>query len=472
MRKSPLSFFIILTTLFYTCSGTKDTSKSAILLYNANVIQVTDGSVLTDQSILIDNGIIQSIGTYASLKKLALEDKHIDIENKYVIPGMWDSHVHIDKLSDNFEHSESMLSLYTLNGVTSIREMGGDWNKIKKLKEASQKSHLLPTIFTAGPIFENKAFVDWVVENDNDIEFGKQRIGVSKTEEVPFLIDSVLELGVDFIKVRTAASPEVFFEIAKQCQKHKVKFCGHVDAKVDLYDAVNAGISSLEHLDIFQLNGMDDTKMDSIVSLMKSLNTSYCPTLTYFKQHRIYDKKEISAFLYDSTYTSYPQRAYASESLLNKSKQAVGWAGQSQVPWKAMESNFLKFGKKIAENNVCILAGTDGANALVLPGFSLHDELDLLHKELNMSTLQILQSATINPATYFSLEDKLGKIENGYIADLVILDKNPLDDIKNVKNIHSVVKSGQLISSSEIQAAFEGIKEYNKNDTTMPSAIQ
>lgn len=459
MMKNSLSILAIITFL-YSCSDSKKISDSALLINNANIINVLDGKTLSESSILIDDGIIQFIGTYANLKNLALEKNHIDIENKYVIPGMWDAHVHIDKLSNNLEHSNTMLSLYTLNGITSIREMGGNWLKLKKLKEKSMQSHYLPTIFSAGPIFENKAFVDWVVKQDNDKAFGEQRIGVSTREEVPFLLDSVLQLGVDFIKIRTAASPEVFFEIAKQTKKHGVKFCGHVDAKIDLYDAVNSGISSLEHLDIFQLTGMTESKMDSIVSLMKSLNTSYCPTLTYFKQHRIYDKKNIKAFLEDSTFTVYPKRAYASKSLLDKSKQAIGWAEESQVPWKEMESNFLKFGKKIADSDISILAGTDGANALVLPGLSLFEELKLYETEFQMDNLSILQTTTLNPAKYFNLQN-IGLVKEGFIADLVILDKNPIEKIENIRTINSVIKSGRLITNDEIHKRLKKIREYN-----------
>ena len=198
-------------------------------------------------------------------------------------------HAHIDKLSTDFEHSKSMLSLFTLNGITSIREMGGNWSKIKKLQEASNQSHFLPSIFTAGPILENKAFVDWVAKVDNDPEFKKQRVRIGTPLEVERIIDSVIKLGVDFLKIRTAASKEVFFEIAKQAELKGIKFAGHVDAKVNLYEAVKSGISSLEHLDIFQLSSMSDTKMDAIVLLMKEMKTGYSPTLTYFKKHRIYD---------------------------------------------------------------------------------------------------------------------------------------------------------------------------------------
>ncbi|MEH6535774.1 MAG: amidohydrolase family protein [Psychroserpens sp.] len=457
--KNSLSILALLIFL-YGCSDSKKVSESALLIYNANIINVIDGSILSGQSILIDNGIIQSIGTHASMKNLALENNHINIENKYIIPGMWDAHVHIDKLSNDIEHSSRMLSLYTLNGITSIREMGGNWSKIKKLKEKSMQLYYLPTIFTAGPIFENKAFVDWVVKQDNDVEFGQQRIGISTPEEVPFLLDSVLKLGVDFIKVRTAASPDTFFEIAKQCKKNGVKFCGHVDAKVDLYDAVNSGISSLEHVDIFQLTGMTESKMDSIVLLMKTLNTYYCPTLTYFKQHRIYNKDTIKAFLSDSTFTTYRKRAYASKSLLDKSKQAIGWAEESQVPWKKMESNSLKFGKKIVESNISILAGTDGANALVLPGLSLFEELKLYETEFQMDNLSILQTATINPAKYFNIQD-IGLVKEGFIADLVILDKNPIENIENIKTTNSVIKSGKLITKDEIHKRFKKIRKYN-----------
>ena len=460
-KKNTLLLFIFITLIF-ACSKSEKTKESTILINNATIINVIDGSLLKRRSILINKGIIQSIGTYAQLKRLALKKNHIDIEHKYVIPGLWDMHAHIDKLSTNFEHSKSMLSLFTLNGVTSIREMGGNWSKIKKLQDASNQSHFLPSIFTAGPILENKAFVDWVAKVDNDPEFKKQRVRIGTSLEVERIIDSVIRLGVDFLKIRTAASKEVFFEIAKQAKLKGVSFAGHVDAKVDLYEAVKSGISSLEHLDIFQLSGMSDTKMDSIVLLMKQLKTGYSPTLTYFKKHRIYDRTKLKAFLNDSTYSTFPNRAYASKRLLEKSFLAIKRSDGSQVPWEKMETNFLKFANKIVRNNVLVLAGTDGANALVLPGFSLHEELKLYHSELKMTPLQVLQSATINPAIYFGIEDKKGQIKKGFVADLVVLNKNPLLDIANIETINSVLKSGKLLTNDVINRRLKKIRTYNK----------
>lgn len=459
MKNYVLSTLFLLLLLSISCTTP---NENAILLYNVNIIDVQDGSIDSNKAILIENDRIKTIGSFESLKKSASKQNQFDYSGKFVIPGLWDSHVHIDKLSKDPVHAEDMLSLYTLNGVTSIREMGGDWAIIKPMREKAKQSDLLPRILSAGPIFENKDYVDWIVEIDNDPEFRRQRISVSKPEQVPFLVDSVLGLGVDFLKVRTAASPDVFFELAKQSNIHNVKFSGHVEASIDLYEAVNSGINSLEHVDIFQLTGMSESKMDSVVNLMKSLNTAYCPTLMYYKKHRLDDKNEINAFLYDSTFASHPDRAFASASLLKKSQQAIRGAEGSPVPWKEMTPNFFKFGKKIARNDGIILAGTDGANALVLPGFSLLDELVLYNSELEMDNLQILQSATVNPAQFFEMDD-LGLVKEGFIADLVVLDYNPLEDIHHMKNIHSVVKSGRLITNQEIEIRFNKIREYNMN---------
>ena len=466
-RMKKFRTLVIVTTILLVISCTKgnkpEYSENAYILYNTTIISVENGATIKDRAILIDRGLIKRIGNFKGLKSLVSKDKHYNLDNKFIIPGLWDMHSHIDKLSDDFEHSKSMLSLYTLNGVTSIREMGGDFKKINALQTISKKNSLLPSIYTAGPILENKAFVDWVAKVDNDPEFKKQRVRIGHESEVEKIIDSVKSLGVDFLKIRTVASKEVFFEIAKQAKVKGLKFSGHVDAKVDLYDAVKSGISSLEHLDIFQLSIMSDAKMDSIAFLMKALKTGYCPTLSYFKNHRIYDKVKIKSFLNDATYTSFPKRAYASKRLLQKSLLSIKRAEGSQVPWEKMEANFLKFAEKLVQNDVPILAGTDGANALVLPGFSLHEELQLYSNALKMNNLRILQSATINPASYFGFEKKIGQIKEGYIADIVILDKNPLLHIKNIETINSVIKSGRLISKKEIHKKLKSIKEYNRN---------
>jgi imidazolonepropionase-like amidohydrolase len=145
---------------------------------------------------------------------------------------------------------------------------------------------------------------------------------------------------------------------------------------------------------------------------------------------------------------------------LDKSFLAIKRSKGSQVPWKKMETNFLKFANKIVSNNVLVLAGTDGANALVLPGFSLHEELQLYHSELQMTPLKILQSATINPAKYFDLQNS-GQVKEGFIADLVVLDKNPLESIDHIQTINSVIKSGTFISNAAINKQLKIIRRYN-----------
>lgn len=455
---------LIASAILLGCSANKSSySKKAYLLHNVNIVDVENGGIQKGTAIIIDNGIIKAIGKLNVLKELVNKENHYDLKNKYLIPGLWDMHSHIDKLSGDFEHSKSMLSLYTLNGVTSIREMGGDWSKIKKLKQATKNNEILPAVYTAGPILENKAFVDWVAKIDNDPEFKKNRVRIAHESEVERIIDSVKSLGVDFLKIRTAASKEVFFEIARQAKAKDLKFAGHVDAKVDLYNAVKSGISSLEHLDIFQLSGMSDSKMDSIVFLMKELKTGYCPTLTYFKNHRIYDKIKIKSFLNDSTYSRFPNRAYVSNRLLQKSSLAIKRAEESQAPWKKMEANFLKFAKKLVKNNILILAGTDGANALVLPGFSLHKEMELYNTELGMTPLQILQSATINPSKYFNVQETQGQIKESYVANLVVLNSNPLEKISNIRDIDAVINLGVVISNEDRKNKLNQIRSFNIN---------
>ncbi len=431
-----------------------------LLIFGAQIIDVTNGQILNDNAVLVQDGVIKEIGLYEELIDRYRTAKKKDASNKYLVPGLWDSHVHVDQLSYEPDHSLDMLSLYTMNGVTSIREMGGDWNAIKPMKLASTTRKDLPEIYSAGPIFENKAFIDWVAEIDNDPEFKEQRIGLTTVEKVKAKMDSVIDLGVDFLKIRTAPSAEVFFELIDQAEQKGIKVFGHVDSKVDLYEAVDAGIGSLEHFDIFQLSGMTDSKMDSIIIRMKELNTGYSPTLIYFKRFRIYEKEEQRNFLEDSLSKKYSQSAFVSNSLRDKAFLSLRRAEESQVPWKELEENFLKFAERIVEEGVFVLAGTDGANGLIIPGFSLHEELELYSVELKMSNLSILQSATINPARVLGINN-LGIIEEGYQANILVLDANPLDDIQNLNRINSVINKGYLIERSEIEKTLDRVIKKN-----------
>ncbi|WP_299364069.1 amidohydrolase family protein [Winogradskyella sp.] len=461
-----VAIFILVITNSCSTLNKNESTNSAYILYNANIVNVKDGTISKSDAIVIDKGTIKHIGSAIDLKKSFAKNNQYNLSGRYVIPGLWDMHVHVDKLSRDYEHSERMLSLFTLNGVTSIREMGGDYEKISRLKSATKTNSLLPSLYNAGPIFENKKWLDRLALDDP--ELASERIGIADPSRVSGVLDSILKLDIDFIKIRTAASDSVFFELADQCKKKGIKLCGHIDGKVDLYEAVKSGINSIEHVDIFQLKEKDmtDSKMDSIVSLMEDLKTGYCPTLLVFKTLRIYSLKKAHEFLQDSTDSKFPMRAYASQRLIEKSDQSVGWAVSAKkvVPWEDWEVSFLRFADKIVKSNVPILAGTDGSNALILPGFSLLTELEMYQNELHMTPLHVLQSATMNAANFFELSHKTGYIKEGYDADLVILEKNPLENIKNLRSIYNVIKSGKIIDQNERKKRLKKVRDYNINN--------
>lgn len=296
--------------------------------------------------------------------------------------------------------------------------------------------------------------------------------------------------GADFVKVYSLLSRDAYFAIADESKKQEIPFEGHVPDSVTLEEASNAGQKTVEHLtgvlaacssrEAELLKSAQETvaainagqlpsvrlwgpeyrqrqkltletyspqKAETVFGELKKNHTWQCPTLTVLRS---------MAYSDDPSFISDPRLKYIPRDIVSswdpkadpflKDKTAGDWALSKKV-----FSKDLEVVGAMKRAGVEILAGTDTLNPYCLPGFSLHDELSLL-VQAGMTPMGALQAATLNPARFLGREKDLGTVAPGKIADLVLLDANPLDDISNTRRISAVVFGGQFVSRASLDA--------------------
>ncbi|CAN5238288.1 hypothetical protein BH23BAC1_BH23BAC1_51130 [soil metagenome] len=217
----PLSTLISISNFYYS---------QHYWIKNINIINVENGEVLKNQHVKIEKGKIVSI--VEKVKKVKSEI--INGQGKYLIPGLWDMHVHLDMVG------EASMPLFLNYGITGVRDMGGDINVIKKYKKQPE----IPTIISAGAILESPRFYQ-IVSMLLGEEVAKSRVPFGDPTEAGQLVDSLVASGSDFIKIRTDASQEVFEALGRACKERGVTFSGHIDRNIDFMTTIKSGIGSI-----------------------------------------------------------------------------------------------------------------------------------------------------------------------------------------------------------------------------------
>ncbi|MDX1427809.1 MAG: amidohydrolase family protein [Salegentibacter mishustinae] len=394
------------------------------VIKNINIVDVLSGGIITNQTMVIKDSRIEFIGSnwkHPSSSKI----NTIDARNKYIIPGMWDMHFH---LSWNQKNDSLLFPVLFSKGITGIRDMGGDLkiqNTFKSLKKAK------PEIYGAGPIIDGNPPVmyDFTVPVDQNTEIEK-------------ILDSISQRGADFIKTYSLIRKPEFERIAAYSEKNNIPFAGHLSEFIEPELSIDLGQKSIEHLNrLDKIWEKDPTRINDIARAMIKNDTWLCPTLLVYFNKMVPAKDSLRNESYD--------RYIAPELAREWEKSKTFSIPESKgVAWQAKQREFeqnLDLVSFLHKKGIKIVAGSDfGGMPYVYPGIGLLQELKLL-KRAGLSNLEVIRTATINPALYFSIDEEFGSVSVGKFADLVILKKNPLIDIENLKSIEIVFKKGELV---------------------------
>ena len=446
-------YSILFTVAFYACAQVAPPAD--LVISDVNIVDVRTGEVLEGRHLRIENGQIMQISDEAFLVSDSVET--LNGKGKFLIPGLWDMHTHY-----HWNHTWAS-QLLIANGVTGVREMWGDMDNVNAIRDKNEnEGHVAPDIYSAGAIIDGTPPI-W-----------EGSVGVDNAEEAVEEINKQYEDGVDFFKVYSLLSPESYQAIAARSKELGVPFAGHVPGRVTIWEAISAGQQSAEHMyglleactsrpeewarfegaerfgaeaAHFLVDYFDQQLFDSLARVLAKSDTWMSPTLSVLQRISSLD---------DTTLRMDPRMKYMPEFIHNMWDPRNDFRFQSRGPefYEASRRRFelrQRLLGELAAAGVKIIAGTDYPNPYCYPGFSLHDELELM-VEAGMSPLSVLQSATVNAAVFMGKEDSVGVVSEGGQASLVMLDANPLEDIGNTRRIHSVVLRGRVLDREDLEA--------------------
>ncbi len=429
-RSSSVLFLALCLAGSFDCAYGRDYE-----IRNVTVVDGTGKPPRPHMSVNIKDERIESI---VPARTGATQATIIDGAGKFLIPGLWDMHVH---LSDIDEVGIPILPTY---GVTSVRDMGGDIERIKKWREKiASKQMIGPRIKFCGPMLEGS----WEQKQGERTDHW----AVATPEAARETVAKLAKAGVDCIKMRSYKSPESYFALADESKKAGVPLVGHAPWGVEALRASDAGQRSFEHgFYPWPWADLPDEQKHAIEDKFRINGTTLVPTLIAW-QTFLLPEAVIDSVVHDVEGKSDPRLRQVSPALRKNwtsgeadVKKMVG--GDQALPgWnKAMNAMYDQI-RDMHERGVAVMAGTDTGTTLVYPGAALHQELKLLVAKCHFTPSDALLTATIMPAKFFKMEDQLGTIEAGKLADLVLLGQDPLADIGNLRLIEGVMLNGQWL---------------------------
>ena len=481
MKKLLLLSLLVLFFNINSCSKQVIIDENSYVIKNISIIDPIDG-LQPNKHVVVGKDLITMILDNDS-EFIANDNKIIDGSGKYLIPGLWDAHVHF---SYDKSLTSSMPRLFLAYGITSVRDTGGPIDYVLQMKDSSVLDTIQnPSVYIAGPLIDGTPNV----YNNSSPSFPLLSIENNDVIDIESNVLGLIDKEVDFLKAYEMLDENQFLALIRIAKKRNLNVTGHIPLSMTLFTAVNSGLNGIEHLRNFELSIASNSEelYKERLELLKNPNNLPGSTLRssiHSKQRMSaidsvdYNKFEEAANLLASKnvwqtptlflYKNYSQKIYTDPSFiseLNKLPDPVKqkWINEISDTDTVIDKSSLRYSKwvrsavgKLHKKNVPFMAGTDTPIGYLIPGRSLHKELEML-VESGFSNLEAIKSATVNPATFLGLEGKVGRIKNGHKADLVILNSNPLDNIRNTQKINAVIKNGYLLSRESLDSLM-----YNK----------
>jgi len=472
--KSRKVLLSVLLTLLVAASISLAETSSQVAIIHVTVIDGTGRAPQPDQTVLIDAGKITSVGPFAKTK-FPKAARVVDGSGKFLLPGFWDMHVHLAGVTaDPSWSKEVLLPLLIANGITGVRDMGGDLDALLAWQKDSESGALLaPHIVAAGP---------FLAANGRKTP---EQYPVHTVEQARAAVDDLKKRGANFIKIISLPSRDVFFAVADESKKQNIPFVGHLPFEIGAGEASDAGMRSIEHLlySAFALSfSSKETELrPRLVEAEKVGDSTSWEQIAHEADATFSPEKAATVFqtlkkngtwvtptLASMNITSHPENWKTDDPLLAfvppsmakqwtyslhdlKMKQRAAWlARQSSNDWK-LTSDLHRAG-------VPLLVGSDSLDPFVFPGDSFHRELAELVRA-GFTPMEALQAATHGAAQFLGRESELGTVEKGRAADLVLLSANPVEDITNTKKVWAVVRNGSFYDRAALDTLLDHAKQ-------------
>ncbi len=482
MRK-PLSLLLTVFLSVLPVVQAKGMAQPQPLVFtHVTVIDMTDAPAKSDMTVVIIGDRVTAVDKSGKVR-MPKDAQVVNASGKFLIPGLWDMHMHTNWYKPK-EVEERFFPLLVANGVTGVREMGSihSVEQFNRWRERSAAGKLLAPRIIVGK------FVDGVGGSSLALQ-------VKNESEARAAVQRIKREGHDFVKVYSGLSRESFLAVAVEAKRLNIPFAGHVPFVMNAGEASDAGIKSIEHLAEFNtsaatdedklrqeelsfgkrfaglpkrdsqleeakltakfLDSYSEEKAKQLFARFTRNDTWQCPTLIVTRSF---------AFANDSgTYADPNFRYILAERRL---KDAFYWNDLRSRPAEQYAVWNRGYQLRLRQINaahlagVQFLAGTDTGSfgsSYPIAGFSLHDELELF-VQAGLTPMEALQTATLNPAKYLGMSDSLGTIEVGKIADFVLLEANPLENIRHTRRINAVVVNGRYWSKETLGKMLAGVE--------------
>ncbi len=424
------------------------TSVNSYIISNVNVIPMNIDTVLMNKMVYIKEGRIEKIADLIEVSEIQI----FDGENKYLTPGLIDMHVHV---WDRYE-----LGLYLSNGVTAVRNLWGIPMHLRIKEDIVEDNIFSPTFFTSGPKLTGREFI------------GDDNLNLTNPSEAKEKVISYKARGYDFIKTYYGIDKDIFDAVIEQSQRSEIDIVAHPSQKVSFSYHLKPQIKSIEHAEEIVQQALkydiDSIKLQPIIeSISKSEHTSYCPTITGF--NNIYQMMINDSILSSESinYMNPLIRKVDSKNQFKRWSNAIKNDSSEVSRIKNQHDFHIMIVQKLYEAGVNIICGTDAGIGVTLPGFSIHKEL-AFYKKAGLSNYEVLKTATVNASQTHSIMNQLGTIEEGKIANLLLVDENPLIKLSSLENPTCVFIQGRKLNRETLDSYNERAKN-RKN--LMASAI-
>ena len=440
---------IVLSTILITVLALSSafSAKAATTAFvNVNVVPMTSETIIPAQTVVITDGKIVTIGNVADIA-LAADAVVVDGTDRYLMPGLAEMHGHVT--GNSAESMERTLQLYVVNGVTTVRGMLGQRAHLQLKEDISEHRILGPRLITSGPSLNGRS--------------------VNSTAAATGMVEAQHAAGYDFLKIHPGLTREEFDAMAAAANRFGMKFAGHVPEDVGVNRALATGMATIDHLDgymqslvranddpsggvsglfgVFIADQADEAKIPAIAAATARAGVWNVPTESLFEH-------AVSPALDPEQMVHWPEMKYMPRETVE------GWAGakrdihndasyDADTAVRAIELRH-KLILALHRSGAGLLLGSDSPQIFNVPGFAIHRELEFLVKA-GLTPYEALRTGTVNAARYFDTEDRLGTVQTGKLADLVLLDENPLEDIANSRRIHGVMLDGRWLSKVEIE---------------------
>lgn len=460
------------------------------LVRNVAIVDVVGGGIMPGRDVVVRGGRIESVEPSAPASTQGGLTV-VDGAGKFLVPGLWDMHVHSQKIAPQYNHP-----LLIANGITGVREMWGCAGvpdsflpcreDIERWREGLRdRSHLAPRYIQRSSFHING---EGGIPAESPAFFRAR-----DADEARALVAHHAGDGADLLKTYTDLSVAAYDALAEEAPKHGILLAGHLPARVSLEKALASGQNSIEHPRLFlfecfrdaaafralpnpmatysasvdmQARLVDEHDPQRCAELMETMAASgtwWTPTLQVLRMSALAGDP---AFRADPLlrYIPYVLKAALWEPDINNWERNAAQRADRNTQGELYQLALDNVGRAHAAG-VKIVAGTDSGDSFVFPGFALHDELGQLVRA-GLTPMDALRSATINAARFTGTARDYGSIEVGKVGDMILLDANPLTDIRNTAKITGVFFNGQYLNRAALDELLEFAEQQAKSVLT------